>query len=141
MHILAELVAARRSGVIHAHFTPRDGRELGDLLSEFELSPDVSALNRVDQQLAERIAALVLSQDLAYGIQLMPLTDAARLAAAFMELFAGSMVGCFTNADFSEKGGRLSLSTWTPLTDATFDTGIIVLSTEHVGCLWVQDED
>ncbi|HKP55385.1 MAG TPA: hypothetical protein VJV78_01620 [Polyangiales bacterium] len=141
MHILAELAAARRSGVIHAHFTPRDGRALEELLAEFELSPNVSALNPVDLQLAERIAALVLAQDLAYGIQLMPLTDAARLAAAFVELFAGSKADCFTNASFNEEGGRLSLSEWTPLTDATFDTGILVLSTERAGCLWVQDED
>jgi hypothetical protein len=139
--ILAEIVAARRSGRVHAALRLRNGREVGELLAAFGLSPKVSALNPVDLELAQRIAVLVLSQDLAYGTQLIPPAEAARLAAAFMALFAGTKVDCFTNASLSEDDGRLTVKAWTPLTDATFDAGIIVLSTERAGCLWVEDED
>lgn len=141
MDILAEIVAARRTGRVYADYRPRNGQQIAELLAEFGLSPNASALNPIDPELAQRIAVLVLAQDLAYGTQLIPPAEAARLAAAFMALFAGSQVDCFTNASLSEHGGGLTVNAWTPLTDATFDGGIIVLSTERAACLWVEDED
>jgi hypothetical protein len=40
--------------------------------------------------------------------------------------------------------GTLALTTeggWLPLTDATFDTGVVGISRSRVGLLWVEGED
>jgi hypothetical protein len=53
---------------------------------------------------------------------------------AFLALFQGEVVACFTNV------GR-SFNSWDPATDATFDMGVLVLGAAKSGCLWVEDED
>ena len=59
-----------------------------------------------------------------------------RLAEEFLGIFK-VQPRFFTNAIF--KRGRLS--NWSPISDSTFDTGVICLSSSKIGVLWVQDED
>ncbi len=33
------------------------------------------------------------------------------------------------------------LGCWMPATDATFDTGILAISSNRCACLWIEDED
>jgi hypothetical protein len=48
----------------------------------------------------------------------------------------------FTNASFGKNSAnKIKLSSWNPITNATFDTGIFVIDKKTVGCLWVEDED
>ena len=43
----------------------------------------------------------------------------------------------FTNGTY----GPTDLSGWNPLTDATFDTGVVAVCDSMIGILWVEDGD
>jgi hypothetical protein len=95
----------------------------------------------------------VLTRDLAYGGERMPLEDGARFTDRFVTLF-GSESRYYTNGSFRfdlERGKWVPVDSsqrtvrvggrWTPITDATFDTGVVVLSDKRIGMLWVMDDD
>ena len=47
-----------------------------------------------------------------------------------------------TNGQFRHGAAAgLVLSHWDPATDATFDTGLLMLGTGESGCVWVAEED
>jgi hypothetical protein len=79
---------------------------------------------------------LILYEDLAYHVELMPHTDAQLLAGAFVAQFEAP-ARYFTNGEFVNG----TLSQFTPMTEATFNTGIVVLGLSSAGILWVEDED
>jgi len=65
---------------------------------------------------------------------------AEELSCDFLKWFGGG-VKYFTNAQWPE--GDLSVDSigaWTPATDATFDSGILVLGSQS-GVYWIEDED
>ncbi len=54
----------------------------------------------------------------------------------------GSEAMFYTNGKFGKvETGKKLVSSWNPATDATFDTDVIVIYEEIVGCVWVIDED
>lgn len=83
---------------------------------------------------ASAVATRVLHADLAYDVPLMTHAQARALAHRFLASFGDGAL-FVTNGDLT-RGGR-----WFPLTDATFDTGVIGISARRVGLLWVEDED
>jgi hypothetical protein len=91
---------------------------------------------------ALEIATYILHRDLAYSAELMPESEATALAREFLLPF-GPLSRFFTNASFvkNEGEGGILLSDYDSITDATFDTGIVVLGSEAAGMLWVEDED
>lgn len=44
-----------------------------------------------------------------------------------------------TNADV--QSGYVELSSWTPISQATFDAGVVVVDKKNIGMIWVEDED
>ena len=47
-----------------------------------------------------------------------------------------------TNGQFKHGAAAgLVLSHWDPATDATFDTGVLMLGAGESGCVWVAEED
>ena len=100
------------------------------------LSGDPEAFREISEAEAIDIAALILHEDLAYHVELMPPGDAKALATAFVAQ-VGAPARYFTNGEFD---GR-SLWAFEPITEATLDTGIIVLGPSSSGMLWVEDED
>jgi hypothetical protein len=144
--------AARSCGVLHLYGRertpeeqPADSRAMIDgYVTElgFE-SPGENwcALSRAQALL---IAAKVLERDLAYTSEVMP----EAVARAFAEEFAAHFDDCaefFTNATFEDHLARVapgdSVSSWSPITEATFDTGVIAVDEHRVGLIWVEDED
>jgi hypothetical protein len=87
---------------------------------------------------ARRIALMVLSRDLAYGSERVPPELASDVAARFFESFADD-ARFFTNGTFRADSGELQ--SWTPITAATFDTGVFAIDGRSVGYVWVEDED
>ena len=118
----------------------------------------------LDEALAADLLTSVLSFDLAYDCAraVSPLPLAKNLAREFLALF-GSAPGLFTNADLTRRPlphrpvrgphfvpqdwkqpEQVELprpGAWDPLTRATFDCGVLVMSRQRIGCLWVEDED
>jgi hypothetical protein len=81
-------------------------------------------------------ATRILHLDLAYSGPVMKVELAKGLAARFLECCGRGAV-FFTNGALALTG----TGAWSPLTDATFDAGIVGVAPGRVGLLWVEDED
>ncbi len=82
-----------------------------------------STLRKLGPRDALRAATRVLHEDLAYTALIMSTEVATTLATRFVE-------HCGGDADFFTSGER-----------ATFDSGVIGVSRDRAGVLWVEDED
>lgn len=90
---------------------------------------------RIKVETAEAILSRILWKDLAYSIERMSLSTAKRLAAEFLKNFVPPML-------YLTNGENLAHNyTYDPITDATFDGGVIAFDGKKVGMLWVMDED
>lgn len=98
----------------------------------------------VDESRAREILHYVLSLDLAYDQELESSSLAEELTQYFIMQFSGTTT-YYTNADFDyDRGfgkGLFGLRSWSPLSKAIFDTGVIAINEEKVGILWVEDND
>lgn len=84
---------------------------------------------------------------MAYEAELMPFDKANKFANEFCSLFSeqafflsNSSWKTNRNYDISDNS-KLNFESWTPLTEATFDSGIIVCDIDKVGIAWFEDED
>ena len=94
----------------------------------------------ITQQTARNILIYLFSMDMAYNIELdsKPLAD--KLSYSFLSGFS-SGAKIFTNGYFDKDSGFFALRGWQPLSNATFDTDIVILDANKIGILWVEDED
>ncbi len=125
---------------------PVDPRDYRAVVDEFVTTFGFTGLGdewiEVGIDAAKTLVRRILFKDLAYSIAMMSDDEAALLTERFFGLFNGS-VRCFTNgnlvvpaADPAEVPGS-----WTPITEATFDAGVVCLGGSRIGILWVEDED
>ena len=93
---------------------------------------------------AHAIATALLRRDLAYGEEIMTLAEADDFATGFLDL-APEPHAYFTNGEWSgalEDDGSLETTIgWDPISDATYDAGIVCVGDGVSAILWVQDED
>jgi hypothetical protein len=98
----------------------------------------------VTRDFAERTLVWLLSRDLAYRAPLMSPSLATELATEFLAWFrddATFFTNYLVNRDETAVMNGLSPCTGTPITDATFDAGILVVDSALLGILWFADED
>jgi hypothetical protein len=109
-----------------------------DWLFEQRQSVDggLAHLKPIDSGTARRLLAYVLRFDLAYGAEIVDAATAGRLADRVVDALC-EPVRWWTNGDVGLPDG----GSWTGLTEATFDTGVIGASREHLLIAWVMDED
>ncbi|MHC4939436.1 MAG: homocysteine S-methyltransferase [Planctomycetota bacterium] len=89
----------------------------------------------VNREEALRLLTNVLHRDLAYEQEIMPRRRAAQLARRFLDQADEDSI-FLTNGTLGLGGGG-----WTPLTESTFDTGILALGSSWIRMLWVEDAD
>lgn len=106
------------------------------------------AMIAVSLELARTHLQRLLLEDMAYGTSLASVGEAAALVDEFLTQTGVHDAGTryFTNGDpFGEIALRsldgVAIRSWTPCTDATFDTGVVVVGSRRAGLLWVEDED
>ncbi|HEY9800955.1 MAG TPA: hypothetical protein V6D25_11400 [Leptolyngbyaceae cyanobacterium] len=92
----------------------------------------------IPQAAAKKILAFVLTKDLAYSSKIMPIEEAEKFSTKMLKFFP-SPCKFFTNAVFTNNYS--ALTAWDSLTEATFDTGIVIVSPTMMGMLWFKDED
>ena len=145
----ARIKTARRCGVVHVESRHRtaigaeslDDRDASDALA---IALGLQALGEawvaLEQARACQVASDVLWHDLAYRFEIMDRLQAEELSRDFLTHFAPD-ARFFSN--FASMGAEVEVleNGWNPLTDATFDTGIVVVDQNRVGILWVEDED
>jgi hypothetical protein len=100
-----------------------------------------------NSKLASSILTSLLHKDLAYDAEIIPLEQANLLANAFISTFSNKAT-YFSNLTWDKneykEGNRnyeLGLSSWTPFTEATFDSGVIIYENNRIGIAWFADED
>ncbi len=114
-------------------------REIIDLLMKaLNYSPLGQQWKEINREEAQKILLLILTKDLAYNTNLMSLSDAKQLLLRFLSFFKADCQ-FFTNASFNNKYSRIK--SWNSITQATFDTGVVIVNTNRIGILWVEDED
>ena len=122
--------------------TTKGAKSVVALAGAFGLKGDASLYHQVDAEMARAILVGILHRDLAYGNRLLSLARAEELAGQVMQRFTGPSVRFLTNGQFKQgTGAGLVLSHWDPATDATFDTGVLMLGTTESGCVWVVEEE
>ena len=115
---------------------------VGEAARLFGLSDHPDAFLEVPEEEAAAVLVAVLSTDMAYHCPILPPAEAEHLARAFLGAFAGARPRFYTNGDFAKlRSAPASWPAWFPVTDATFDTGVLVLARGRVGCAWFMDED
>ena len=118
------------------------------LKAEASVESFIKSLIKIsDKKLACDIITILIHQDLAYDAEMIPLEEAALLANKFFSLFS-NQAAYFFNSTWNEhehsqvdKDFKLGLSSWTSLTEATFDSGIIICDNDKIGIAWFADED
>ena len=135
---LEEVRNRRRPGYVGGIAIPRpaglDERQSADLAAE---TCSLRALGErwvdISDQEAQILVEDFLYLDLAYNIPGMMVHEAPPLAARFMT-FTRAPRTCLTNT-------RSRRESWHPLSNATFDAGVVCIDAEQVVFLWVEDED
>lgn len=130
-YITCEIGCRKHSSTLHDvnHFVKCYGyHELGD------------QWNAVDEQTARHLMTYILSKDLAYEFTLSSKSIASELCDYFFDYFA-DVPTYYINADVVVHSGYVELSSWTPISQATFDAGLVVADKKKIGMIWVEDED
>lgn len=96
--------------------------------------------NAVNEQTARNLITYILSKDLAYENSLSSEPIAFELCDYFFHCFTDDPV-YDTNADVDVQSGGVRLSSWSPITQATFDAGLVVIDKKKIDMIWVEDED
>jgi len=101
----------------------------------FNVCPaDLTAINAVE---AEDALSKMFSRDLAYGGKVMDPDVARRYANDLPAECSGTEAKIFTNAHREDD----RLAGWNPVTKATFDVLILIMSTDFAVSVLVEDED
>lgn len=142
MNAALDLIVERGSGFVRVSAVGHHGAALAPLLESFGLQPDAGALSEVTREVAAACVSALLWRDMAYGVELMPREKANAHAHRFLEQCAAEGATFFTNGrwDLYHDGGG-ALSTWSPLTSATFSAAVLVVCPAVATCLLVEDED
>lgn len=96
-------------------------------------------LHEISSDEALKFLALILNKDLAYNAKLVDIEVSDKLAKEFIQLFDKENSKFFTNWDW--KNWKPSHHSSNPLTNATFDAGLVVIDKNKIGILCVMDED
>lgn len=149
---LKDEIFAKRYGVVHFDIRAFDwlnsdkiNRALDSYVEQLNMHGLGASWREVDTSSARKIIQRILHRDLAYNSELMLQTEAKTLTDRVMSLFSLN-VKCYTNGNFNEDGIAISPEVkrglgWHPITEATFDTGVVFVDKSRIGLIWVEDED
>jgi hypothetical protein len=144
MSLCHEIVTARKYGAVRCGLSAQASPTVAELATEFGLLADPAKYVEISSASARSILELLLTHDMAYGVEIMPAARATELTERFLAQFGADGVRYYTNAVFDKTqpaGPPWSSARWTPMTTATFDSGVLIMAPELSGCVWVEDED
>jgi hypothetical protein len=98
-------------------------------------------------ELAKAILTALLHKGMLHSMELMPLDKANLLADKFFSLFSKQAL-YFSNSTWNEneyagpdKDFEFGLSSYAPLTELTFDSGIVICDNSKIGIIWFSEDD
>jgi hypothetical protein len=107
------------------------------LLRDFGFAHPEEVLFPIPRDEASGVISHLTAYDQAYGAPTGVIDIAEECGREFVALFPED-ARFFTNS--SEPIGAANRS-WHPLTEATFDAGVLAIAPRRVGVLWFEDED
>jgi hypothetical protein len=142
MNALLDLIAKRKAGHVRVSFVSYYDQTALEVWARFGLGcgkcPD-PRLRDIERSEARNILISLLRWDMAYHTDLMPEQAAETLADQFLQNFPASDTRFVTNLDRpNDPRGPFG---WSPMTQSTFDAGVVCLAKPVAGCFWVEDED
>ena len=142
MSLLDEIVILRHGDEVIARVAEQCFKSVLDAASYFGLKPIREAYRQIPREEAIAILDLALREDMAHGYQFMSAEQSLALAIQFVDQFPPHGTAYYTNGEFGKSRDDPQIGpSWHSVTDATFDTGVLVLSLQSTGCLWFKDED
>jgi hypothetical protein len=142
--IVDQIQHLRDIGVVRCGYLER-AATLMEVAQEFSLNDDNANYHTISLVKAEETMARLLHQDMAYNSEIMAMEQAWNLAVEFLRYFNHAEARFYTNIDFGtiRQTGPDSWAgpQWNPVTNATFDAGVIAIDPKRAACFWVEDED
>jgi hypothetical protein len=133
---LNAVVVARKYGEVRYGVVSERTGDLSRVLGKFGLTPDASLLVEVDRETASDILQDLLWKDMAYDAECMHESEAGEMASALLRRYGESTSRFFSNRN------RPRAASWNPLTEATFDGGLLITGDNGIyRCIWFEDED
>ena len=131
-----EILLSRRYGEVRYTLATERSGNMGNVLAKLGLKPEPNSLVEHNHESAFAILRELLWKDMAYEDECMPRERAESLAQDFFQQHSSQGSQYFSNGNWSAK------ESWNPLTESTFDAGIIIKNPQNVyACIWFQDED
>ena len=140
-----KIINRRQAGVFHfesGNFDPIDAYDIPASLDAFVTRLGYKAINdqwiEINISDARHIIVQILKEDLAYNYECMSEKEANTFVEEiFTTLNVDQGAQFFTNGNYYEEQGN----SWCPITNATFDTGVLILNGQKINLVWVEDED
>ena len=136
LHAQGSIGTAFHFGILDARLGSADEAALA-----FNLRPLGIGWRAISREASREVLEDILAQDFVFGRCRLAQEDTVRATNEFLEAFPEEAL-FFTNGVWiANANGHRQLSEWSPATDATFDSGILVLAPGQIGVVWVEDED
>ena len=131
-----DILKARDVGEIKFVVITDYSNDMNRVLSRFGLLGDSNLLVEHDRETALAILIELLWKDMAYESPCMQESEAKKMAQEIISKYEFSDSKYFSNGNWAKR------ESWNPLTESTFDAGIIITGLNHTYfCIWFQDED
>lgn len=136
-------ISKRRAGVLTIDYramskpTTSPENTADDFVLSLGFKPLGKRWRSIERAEALNSLELLLFHDLAYQHPLMEKKTAHFIAESFLSLFSPFDCRFLTNGSFDER----SMLRRTPITESTFDHGVIAFDDKSIGMIWAQDED
>jgi hypothetical protein len=141
LEIVSQIIAARGGDLI-VGVKNEIASSVEHAAGKFGLATSPDTYFEITSEEAKAVLKAVLAFDMAYHCEWVPLPEADRLASTFVDIFESQGPTYYTNGEYGRPRKAPGIGPgWTPATDATFDTGILVLTRECIACAWFMDED
>jgi hypothetical protein len=97
-------------------------------------------LDEIDEDWAVELLTWLFGHTLAYDVKLMPEARAAELASLFLDLLPNER-RWFSNGSERGEGWQPRPNPWDPLTEHTFDSGVVAVGDGFAWVAWFTDDD
>ncbi|MEL6555326.1 MAG: hypothetical protein AAFQ63_17970 [Cyanobacteria bacterium J06621_11] len=92
----------------------------------------------IEANVAIRIITRMLSVSAAYRIKLLDKKIAKQAATRLIDQFGDRTANYLTNTSFASSGDEFS---WSPITNSTFDSAVVIYDDRYIGMICMEDED
>lgn len=131
-----KIIEARDAGELKYIVISDYSNDMNRVLSRFGLIADSALLVEHNRETALSILAALLWKDMAYESACMSEAGAKEMAEAIISQNESTESKYYSNGNWAKR------ESWNPLTDSTFDAGLIITGCNHrYFCIWFQDED